>query len=85
MNSTLMFARSIVGNIGAPVHNVFGESLDLTDAQSEEIQFSDDPLSTILISGNPENCQDSEAECSGLELTPTQYNMYAVNDGPYSP
>ena len=85
MNSTLMFARSIVGNIGAPVHNVFGESLDLGDAQSEEIQFSDDPLSTILMIGNPENCQDSEAECSGLELTPTQYNMYAVNDGPYSP
>ena len=79
MKSTLRFATSMVGNIGAPVHNVLSGSFDFVDAEADDIKFSDDPLSTILMIGNPENYQD-EAGCSYLELTPTQYDRYAVDD-----
>ena len=74
----------MVGNIGAPVHNVLSGSFNFIDAEADEIKFSDDPLSTILMIGNLENCQD-EVGCSDLELTPTQYDRYAVDDGLLSP
>ena len=74
----------MVGNMGAPVHNVLSGSFDFIDAEADEIKFSDDPLSTILMIGNPENCQD-EVGCSNIELTPTQYDRYAADDGLVSP
>ena len=58
----------MVGNIGAPVHNVLSGSFDFIDAEADEIKFSDDPLSTMLMIVNPDNCQ-GEAECSDIPST----------------
>lgn len=54
--SSLRF--TVVGNVGAPAHNVFSESQNDMDSEGDddEVQFSDDPISTILeipISSNP--------------------------------
>ncbi|KAK7681830.1 hypothetical protein QCA50_015177 [Cerrena zonata] len=55
--SSLRF--TVVGNVGAPVHNVFSESQNDMNPEGDvdEVQFSNDPISTILeipISSSPQ-------------------------------
>lgn len=44
--STLRF--NVVGNVGAPIHNVFSDDSDLEQDDNDEIQFSSDPMATML-------------------------------------
>lgn len=70
---SLRFNTSVVGNAGAPLHNMLSDSFDEIEAESNNIQFSNDPLAVVIHPrGNvgPSNDlfpdEESEHEAEGL-------------------
>ena len=48
--SSLRFNSRIVGNAGAPLHSILSESHEDIEAESSNIQYSNDPMSVMIIS-----------------------------------
>ena len=48
--SSLRFSSRIVGNAGAPLHNMLSESREDIEAESSNIQYYNDPMSVMIIS-----------------------------------
>ena len=48
--SSLHFNSRIVGNAGAPLHSILSESHEDIEAESSNIQYSNDPMSVMIIS-----------------------------------
>ncbi|CAL1699206.1 unnamed protein product [Somion occarium] len=62
--SNLHFASMVVGNLGAPLHNIFTESHEEIEAERDQISVSSNPLATAL----PLPILDDEDESNGLVL-----------------
>ena len=60
--SSLRFNSRIVGNAGAPLHSILSESHEDIEAESSNIQYSNDPMSAMIISrqGGTVNVGDQE-------------------------
>ena len=48
--SSLHFNSRIVGNAGAPLHSILSESHEDIEAESSNIQYSNDPMSVMIVS-----------------------------------
>ena len=72
--SSLRFSSRIVGNAGAPLHNMLSESREDIEAESSNIWYSNDPMSVMIISrqGSTANAdyedENQQDEVKGLLL-----------------
>ena len=62
--SSLRFNSRIVGNAGAPLHSILSESHEEIEAESSNIQYSNDPMSVMITStqGSAVNGGDQEEQ-----------------------
>lgn len=48
--SSLRFSSRIIGNAGAPLHSILSESHEDIEAASLDVQYSNDPMSVMILS-----------------------------------
>ncbi|CAL1699118.1 unnamed protein product [Somion occarium] len=69
--SNLRFASNIIGNMGAPLHNIFTDSHEEIEAEADNIQFATDPLATCLdtIAKSQQTGRSLSSYSTDIELT----------------
>ena len=85
--STLRFNSRIVGNAGAPLHSILSESHEDIEAESSNVEYSNDPMSVMIMSrqgntvivGNQEEPRPDEVKSLLLHGDPEEYVQKSRN------